>query len=199
METVEGTGTVSYTHLMAFAGIVLVGGCVVIQSIFRISIIDKIKSYGQLRTGGATKKQIMRIVKKEGHSLGWKGMSVSYTHLDVYKRQLLNQATTDRDELASLLNISENQLSYITNVGAGKGLIRCSGNLVPFENSFPKNTKLYRLMTTKPGDVYKRQCPTVRKQIGKTTYIVRVHFSQTAKETMEDKIKRLLREEVRKM
>ena len=42
-------------------------------------------------------------------------------------------------------------------------------------------------------------CPTVRKQIGKTTYIVRVHFSQTAKETMEDKIKRLLREEVRRM
>ncbi len=40
-------------------------------------------------------------------------------------------------------------------------------------------------------------CPTVRKQIGKTTYIVRVHFSETAKETMEDKIKRLLREEVR--
>ena len=42
-------------------------------------------------------------------------------------------------------------------------------------------------------------CPTVRKQLGKTTYIVRVHFSQTAKETMEDKIKRLLREEVRRM
>ena len=42
-------------------------------------------------------------------------------------------------------------------------------------------------------------CPTVRKQIGKTTDIVRVHFSETAKETMEDKIKRLLREEVRKM
>ncbi len=37
-------------------------------------------------------------------------------------------------------------------------------------------------------------CPTVRKQIGKTTYIVRVHFSETAKETMEDKIKRMLRE-----
>ena len=42
-------------------------------------------------------------------------------------------------------------------------------------------------------------CPTVRKQISKTTDIVRVHFSQTAKETMEDKIKRMLREEVRKM
>ena len=42
-------------------------------------------------------------------------------------------------------------------------------------------------------------CPTVIKQIGKTTYIVRVHFSETAKETMEDKIKRMLRDEVRKM
>ena len=42
-------------------------------------------------------------------------------------------------------------------------------------------------------------CPTVRKQIGKTTYIDRIQYSQTAKETMEDKIKRLLREEVRKM
>ena len=42
-------------------------------------------------------------------------------------------------------------------------------------------------------------CSTVRKQIGKTTYIVRAHFSETAKQTMEDKIKRLLREEVRKM
>ena len=46
---------------------------------------------------------------------------------------LLNQATTDREELASLLNISDNQLSYITNVGAGHGLIRCSGNIVPLK------------------------------------------------------------------
>ena len=42
-------------------------------------------------------------------------------------------------------------------------------------------------------------CPTVRKQIGKTTYIVRVHFSQTAKETMEDPLCGGVREEVRKM
>ena len=61
---------------------------------------------------------------------------------------LLNQAGTDREELARLLNISDNQLSYITNVGAGHGLIRCSGNIVPFENTFPKNTKLYGLMST---------------------------------------------------
>ena len=64
---------------------------------------------------------------------------------------MLNQAATDREELARLLNISENQLGYITNVKAGSGLIRCSGNLVPFENSHPKDS-LYKLMTTTPGE-----------------------------------------------
>ena len=65
---------------------------------------------------------------------------------------LLNQSATDRDELAKLLHISETQLSYITNVPAGCGLIRCAGNIVPFENSFPRDTQLYKLMTTKPDE-----------------------------------------------
>lgn len=68
---------------------------------------------------------------------------------------LLNQSATDREELARLLHISETQLSYITNVAAGCGLIRCAGNIVPFENSFPRHTRLYRLMTTKPDEVLK--------------------------------------------
>ena len=64
---------------------------------------------------------------------------------------MLNQAATDREELARILNISENQLGYITNVKAGSGLIRCSGNIVPFENNHPRDS-LYRLMTTTPGE-----------------------------------------------
>ena len=66
-----------------------------------------------------------------------------------------SQSATDRAELAKLLNISDNQLGYVTNVPAGCGLIRCAGNIVPFTNSFPKNTKLYGLMTTKPDEVRK--------------------------------------------
>ena len=66
---------------------------------------------------------------------------------------MLNQAATDRIELAKLLNISDLQLSYITNVGAGCGLIKIGSDLVPFENRFPKNTELYRLMTTKPSEI----------------------------------------------
>ena len=49
---------------------------------------------------------------------------------------MLNQAATDRAELAKLLNISDNQLSYITNVDSGRGLIKCGSAIVPFMNSF---------------------------------------------------------------
>ena len=65
---------------------------------------------------------------------------------------MLNQASTDRIELAKLLNISDTQISYVTNVDAGHGLIKVGSSLIPFSNKFPKNTKLYRLMTTKPGE-----------------------------------------------
>ena len=66
---------------------------------------------------------------------------------------LLNQASTDRLELAKLLNISDLQMSYITNVGAGQGLLKVGSSLVPFVNKFPRNTELYKLMTTKFGEV----------------------------------------------
>jgi len=65
---------------------------------------------------------------------------------------MLNQAASDRKELAKLLNISDEQMSYITNSDAGCGLIRYGSSLVPFINRFPRNTKLYKLMTTKPGE-----------------------------------------------
>ena len=65
---------------------------------------------------------------------------------------MLNQAASDREKLAKLLNISNEQMSYITNADAGCGLIKYGSALVPFINRFPKNTKLYQLMTTKPGE-----------------------------------------------
>ena len=65
---------------------------------------------------------------------------------------LLNQAPSDREKLAALLSISPEQTSYITNAPAGCGLLRYGGALVPFRNQFPKDTELYRLMTTKPDE-----------------------------------------------
>ena len=65
---------------------------------------------------------------------------------------MLNQAATDREELASLMGISDLQMGYITNVDAGHGLVKIGGALVPFVNKVPKDTKLYALMTTKFGE-----------------------------------------------
>ncbi|MDL2289588.1 ATP-binding protein [Clostridia bacterium OttesenSCG-928-F22] len=65
---------------------------------------------------------------------------------------MLNQAASDRGKLANLLNISNEQMSYITNSDAGCGLLRYGSALVPFVNRFPRNTRLYKLMTTKPGE-----------------------------------------------
>ena len=65
---------------------------------------------------------------------------------------MLNQSSTDRKELAELLNISDLQRSYITNVDAGNGLMKIGSSLVPFSDHFPRDTRLYQLMMTKPGE-----------------------------------------------
>lgn len=65
---------------------------------------------------------------------------------------MYNQAATDRAELAKLLNISEAQMSYITNAATGSGLIRVGSAIVPFVNQIPRDTELYKLMTTTPGE-----------------------------------------------
>ena len=62
---------------------------------------------------------------------------------------MLNQSATDREKLADLLGISEMEKTYITNVNSGEGLIRVRNSLIPFRNKFPKDTELYKLMTTK--------------------------------------------------
>ena len=65
---------------------------------------------------------------------------------------LFNQAATDRAELAKLLHISDTQLGYITNAEPGHGLLRIGGSLVPFSNTIPRDTELYRLLSTTPGE-----------------------------------------------
>lgn len=68
--------SIDFVTIFGISALVLAGGYVVIQSIFRISVNDKIQSYGQLRTIGATPKQIRRIVKKESRRLGGIGILI---------------------------------------------------------------------------------------------------------------------------
>jgi len=65
---------------------------------------------------------------------------------------MLNQSGQDKAKLAKLLTISDNQTEFFTNVDAGHGLMKIGSSLVPYVNKFPKNTELYKLMTTKPGE-----------------------------------------------
>ena len=66
---------------------------------------------------------------------------------------MLNQSSIDKMKLANILNISPTQLSYITNSDPGRGLIYTGKTIVPFIDQFPTNTKLYKVMTTKPNEV----------------------------------------------
>ena len=66
---------------------------------------------------------------------------------------MLNQASGDRQILAKQLNISPHQLSYVTHSGEGEGLLFYGSTIIPFTDHFPKDTELYRIMTTKPSEV----------------------------------------------
>ena len=66
---------------------------------------------------------------------------------------MLNQANGDRQILAKQLNISPHQISYVTNSNAGEGLIFYGNVIIPFVDHFPKDTELYRIMTTRPEDL----------------------------------------------
>jgi type IV secretory pathway VirB4 component len=66
---------------------------------------------------------------------------------------MLNQAGGDRQILAKQLNISPHQLSYVTHSGEGEGLLFYGNVILPFSDHFPKDTELYRIMTTKPSEV----------------------------------------------
>ena len=66
---------------------------------------------------------------------------------------MLNQAAGDRKILAERLGISAEQLAYVTNSEPGHGLLFFNNVILPFADDFPKDTELYRLLTTKPSEV----------------------------------------------
>ncbi len=65
---------------------------------------------------------------------------------------MLNQAAGDREILARKLGISQHQLSYVTQSGEGEGLLFYGNVILPFVDRFPKDLKLYSIMTTKPNE-----------------------------------------------
>ena len=66
---------------------------------------------------------------------------------------LLNLSAGDRKLMTERLNISAEQLAYVTNADPGSGLLFFQNVILPFRDEFPKDTELYKLLTTKPSEV----------------------------------------------
>ena len=66
---------------------------------------------------------------------------------------MFNQQGRDRESLEQLLNMSPEQMEHITDAGIGRGLIKIGNSIIPFVNQFPKDNPLYKVLTTKPGEI----------------------------------------------
>ena len=77
----------------------------------------------------------------------WKAACVVLRSLVIisYKNKIIKYMET-------IVRVAVTRMSYITNADAGCGLIKYGSSLVLFFNKFPKNTRLYKPMTTKPGE-----------------------------------------------
>ena len=86
-----------------------------------------------------------------------KDLLASYEVQNIFENSdfiyMLNQATGDREILAKQLGISKYQLSHVTQSAEGNGLLFYGDVIIPFVDRFPKNTQLYKIMTTKPNEV----------------------------------------------
>lgn len=113
---------------------------------FMEKLWKRIRKYGGFATG-ITQNVTELLEKKEASRM------LSNSELII----MLNQSTTDRDKLADFLHIPENELNFITNSNTGEGLIKARNSIIPFRNIFPKNTELYKLMTTKPREKFEEE------------------------------------------
>ncbi len=105
---------------------------------FILELWKRIRKYGGCATGITQNVEELLINEKARMMLANSAMII-----------MLNQSATDTEELCNLLKISDMEKVYITNAGEGEGLIKVRNSLVPFRNKFPKDTELYKLMTTK--------------------------------------------------
>ncbi|MBK1468121.1 VirB4-like conjugal transfer ATPase, CD1110 family [Parvimonas parva] len=99
--------------------------------------------YKRFRKYGGVPTLMTQNVK---NILAYKGVEDIFENTDFIL--ILKQAPKDREIMARLLNLSLEQEKYISNPDKGSGLIKFGKDIVPFENKFPKNTKLYKLLQT---------------------------------------------------
>ena len=56
------------------------------------------------------------------------------------------------EALERLYGLSKPQLEFLRNASEGHGIIKMGNSMIPFSNLEPKDTAVYKLITTKPGE-----------------------------------------------
>ena len=93
---------------------------------------------------GITQQIEDMLNNKEGRAIINNSEFVMMLSMDPYSRVQMQQ----------MYNLSNEEMEYISSSGSGHGLIYYGdmANIIPFEDRFPQNTKLYKAMTTKPDE-----------------------------------------------
>ena len=113
---------------------------------YSVQIWKRFRKYGGLPTG--ITQNINDLTRNQGTDNILNNTSYIY---------MLNQSAGDRKDLAQHLNLSPHQLKRVTDAAPGVGLLYCENAIIPIESHIPEDTELYKLMTTKPQEVYQRK------------------------------------------
>ena len=108
---------------------------------FLSTLWKRVRKYGGLCTG--ITQNIVEIMKSDAAQSMFSNSEFII---------MLNQSSSDREVIKKQFGLTDQELSYITNVRSGQGLLKINNNIIPFINEFPKDTELYRLMSTKPKE-----------------------------------------------
>ena len=65
---------------------------------------------------------------------------------------LLKQSPVNKLSLSEMFGISSEEQKYISSSKPGRGLVWINGDFIPIDDSFPTDTKLYKIMTTKASE-----------------------------------------------
>lgn len=79
--------------------------------------------------------------------------STAYAMLANSEFVCMLRQTKDIDHVVELYGPSDIQRNYLLKARPGQGILKMANALIPFVNDYPKNTKSYRLLTTKPGEL----------------------------------------------
>ena len=77
---------------------------------------------------------------------------VAYALLSNSEFVIMLRQSKSLEALERLYGLSKPQLEFLRNASEGHGILKMGNSMIPFSNLEPKDTAVYKLITTKPGE-----------------------------------------------